>query len=300
VTTEPLHTLRWSTWLGWQIESNWANPWLFALYLVIKPITSSLMLVAMFYAANAAVSANPSTARGIPSELLPFVYISNACFGFVGCVMFGMSNVVTSDRDGYRMLKYIFVSPARFQAYFLGRGLARALEGIAGGAITILAGCILPGIRNGIGDVDIPWMLAFLLVGFIGLWAAGMILASIVLNLSRSASFLSEGIAGVVYFLSGVLFPLTILPTPLRIFGECLPTTYWIEGMRRTMIGPPKVITMADGTLIAPMFETWTNWDLMFMLLGTTVGLVIVAQFVYHASVRRAWHRGKIEETQGM
>jgi ABC-2 type transport system permease protein len=226
---EPLNTLRWSTWLGWQIESNWANPWLFTLYLVVKPIAGSLMLVGMFYAANAAVTA---TGRGgIPPELLPFVYVSNACFGLVGTVMFGMSNVVTSDRDSFRMLKYIFISPGRFQAYFLGRGIARALEGIAGGAITILAGLLLADIRTGINihNIDWAWLLIFLAVGFVMLWAAGMILASIVLNLSRSASFLSEGIAGVVYFLSGVLFPLTILPRGLQYIGECLPTTYWLE-----------------------------------------------------------------------
>lgn len=297
---EPLHTLRWSVWLGWQIESNWANPWLFVLYLVVKPITGSLMLVGMFYAADAAVSA---AGRGaVPPELLPFVYVSNACFGLVGVVMFGMSNVVTSDRDQYRMLKYIFISPARFQAYFLGRGVARALEGIAGGAITLAAGLLLPGIRSGVqvNAIDWPWMLAFLAVGFVMLWAAGMILASVVLNLSRSASFLSEGIAGVVYFLSGVLFPLSILPGWLRTIGECLPTTYWLEGMRRTLIGPPRAIALPDGGSLAAPFADWSHADLMLMLAVTTMGFVLAAQVVYHWSVRRAWRRGKIEETQGM
>ena len=128
---ETLHTLRWSTWLGWQIESNWVDPLLFVLYLVIKPITGSLMLVGMYYAADAAVSA---AGRGrVPAELLPFVYVSNACFGLVGSVMFGMSYVVSTDRDQYRMLKYIYMSPAWFQTYFLGRGVAKALEGVAGG-----------------------------------------------------------------------------------------------------------------------------------------------------------------------
>src|SRR6188472_995023 len=128
-------TLRWSTWLGWQIESNWADLRLFALYLIIKPITGSLVLVCMFFAARAVVQT--------PPEFLPYVYVSNACFGLVGTVMFGMSYVVVSDREHYRMLKYIFISPAVFSSYFLGRGLARALEGIVGGAITIIVGSIL-------------------------------------------------------------------------------------------------------------------------------------------------------------
>ena len=84
-----VRTLRWSTWLGWQIESNWADLRLFVLYLVIKPITGSLMLVCMFYAARAAAPTR------VPSEFLPYVYISNACYGLVGTVMFGILCLTT-------------------------------------------------------------------------------------------------------------------------------------------------------------------------------------------------------------
>src|SRR5262249_48791022 len=31
-------SLRWSAWLGWQIDTNWATPWLFLLYVLIKPL----------------------------------------------------------------------------------------------------------------------------------------------------------------------------------------------------------------------------------------------------------------------
>lgn len=297
---EPFRTLAWSAWLGWQIESNWANPWLFTLYIIVKPIAGSLMLVAMFFAADMAATA--AGRGGVPPELLPFVYVSNACFSLVSSVMFGMSSVVTTDRDQYRMLKYIYISPARFQAYFLGRGLAKALEGIAAGAIIILAGMALPGIRSGVplGSVQWGWLLAYLAVGFVMLWSAGMILAAAVLNLGRSASFLSEGVAGVVYFLSGVLFPLTILPRWLQAVGECLPTTYWIEGLRRTLIGPPQAIHIPNGSLLAPPFADWQHADLLAMLAATAAGLALAAQVIYRWSLRRAWHNGKLDEAQSM
>lgn len=293
---EPFRTLRWSTWLGWQVESNWANPWLFTLYLVVKPVTGSLMLVCMYMAANQAVQA--VNRPGIPTEFLPYVYVSNACYGLVGAVMFGMSSVVLSDRESYRMLKYVFISPAQFQTYFFGRGLAKAMEGAAGGFIAILAGLAFPGIRNSlqIGNLDFAWLFAYLSVGFVMLWAAGMLLASAVLNMNRSSAFLSEGIAGVVYFLSGVVFPLSVLPSWLQPISVCLPTTYWMEGMRRAILGkPPEGSALASTPLTA-----WTNADLLFALIGTTLGLVIAAQFFYRWSVRRAWRNGKIEETTGM
>lgn len=289
-------TLSWSTWLGWQVESNWANPWLFVLYLVVKPVTGSLMLVCMFYAADAA--ADSAFGRGVPKEFLPYVYVSNACFALVGAVMFGMSSVVIADRESYRMLKYIFVSPAEFGTYFLGRGFAKAMEGIGGGVITILAGLALPGIREslGFGHLDIGWLLAYLAVGFVMLWSAGMLLASAVLNMSRSSMFLSEGIAGVIYFLSGVVFPLAILPGWLKPVSACLPTTYWLEGMRRAILGPPP----SDSPLGQSPMAGWTNWELLLAMVVSTLVLATAAHRFHRWSVRKAWRNGKIEETSGM
>lgn len=286
------NTLRWSTWLGWQVESNWADLRLFVLYLVVKPVCGSLTLVCMVYAANAGFPGR------VPLEFLPFVFVSNACYGVVGAVMFGMSQVVISDRENYGMLKYIFISPGHFQAYFVGRGLARMMEGVIGTAITLAVGLLIPDIRRAFtaSGVDVPWLLAFLLIGGVMLWAGGMILASAMLNMSRSGMFLSEGIASSVYLLSGVVFPLSVLPVWLQWVGMSLPTTYWLEGMRRSLTGlPPEGSPLANSPLMQ-----WSNGELAAALLASTAVLVAVSQWFYRYSVHRAWKRGKIEERTGL
>jgi ABC-2 type transport system permease protein len=283
-------TLRWSTWLGWQIESNWADPWLFGLYLIVKPVSGSLVLVFMFFAAKAVVQT--------PSEYLPYVYVSNACFGLIGTVMFGMSWVVISDRESYGMLKYIFISPARLQTYLLGRGLARALEGIVGGGLTVVAGLFLfSEVRTSVvAGIDWLWLAVFLLIGGAMLYAAGMILASVVFNTHRSGMFLSEGIAGVVYLVSGVIFPLNELPGWLQKVALALPPTYWLEGMRRALMGtPPESSNLARSPLAG-----YSNGELAVALVLTTVGLTIAAQWLYRWNIRKAWRNGKIEEQSGM
>lgn len=288
VTAEPVRTLRWATWLGWQIESNWADPRLFFLYLVLKPVCGSLVLVCMFYAARYA--AGPTR---VPAEFLPYMYVSSACYGLVGSVLFGMNYVVIQDRESFRMLKYIYISPARFQAYFLGRGMARGLEGLVGAGITILAGLALPPMRASVHfeNLSVPWLLAYLVVGGVMLWSGGMILASAMLNMSRSGMFLSEGVAGVVYLLSGVVFPLSVLPSWMQAIGVCLPTTYWLEGMRRALTGPSAVDSPLAG---------WSNWELLGLLTVSTVALTVGSQAYYRYAVRRAWRLGKLEETSGV
>ena len=36
--SEAARSFRVATWLGWQIESNWTDPFLFAIYSIVKPV----------------------------------------------------------------------------------------------------------------------------------------------------------------------------------------------------------------------------------------------------------------------
>ncbi len=293
---ETYRTLRWSAWLGWQIESNWADLRLFVLYLVVKPICGSLMLVCMFYAARTAADEMGSSA--VRPEFLPFIYVSNACYGLVGTVMFGMSYVVISDRESYRMLKYIFISPAQFQAYFVGRGIARGLEGLFGGLVTLVAGLAIPEVRAALNlaNFDPLWLITFLAIGAVMLWSCGMILAAAMLNMSRSGMFLSEGIAGVIYFLSGVVFPIASLPSWLQPVSMALPTTYWLEGMRRSITGqPPPGSPLAGSPL-----DNLSTGEIALALTASTLVLTVISQWFYRYSLTKAWKNGRLEETTGM
>ena len=98
-----LRTLRLAAWLGWQLETNWASPWLFALYMLVKPVCGSLMLVCMFFAARTA------TGGRVPAEFLPYLYVSNACFGLVGTVMLSTAPTAPSTpRASPRPMKYVW------------------------------------------------------------------------------------------------------------------------------------------------------------------------------------------------
>jgi ABC-2 type transport system permease protein len=294
-----LRTLRLAAWLGWQLETNWASPWLFALYMLVKPVCGSLMLVGMFYAADQAARAGAIGVigrGGIAPEFLPYMYVSNACYGLVGSVMFGLSYAVVRDREHYRMLKYIYISPAHFQTYFLGRGAARAAEGTIGGLLNIIVGLVLfAQVRAavGAGSIDWLWLVVYLMIGGAMLWACGMLLAGACLNMSRNGMFLSEGVAGLVYLLSGVVFPLRALPQWVQPICLSLPTTYWLEGMRRALMGP------VPDRLRGPL-SNWSHAELALTLFATTVVLVVAAQLFWRWSERRAWRLGKLEENAGV
>jgi ABC-2 type transport system permease protein len=278
-------TLRWSTWLGWQIESNWTTPWLFALYVLVKPLAGSMLLVCMYWAARTA------TAGQVAPGFLPFLYISSACFMLIGGVTFGMSNAVVSDRESYGMLKFIRISPVRLRRYLIGRGLSRAGQAAVGALLTVGVGLLLfPGLRAALDwrGVAWGWLLLYLGTGLVMLTALGLLLAGAVLNMARYGMFLSEGVAGLLFLLSGAVFPIDTLPVWLRPLSLALPPTYWLEAMRRALLGP--------AALHSPL-AAWGHDRLSLALVASTLALSVCALLFFRWSERRAWYLGRYDQT---
>ena len=272
--------------LGWLLESNWADPKLFVLYIVVRPLTSSLVLVCMYYAARQVTA--------VPPDFLPYMYVGNACFALVGAVMFGMSQAVISDREHYRMLKYLYVAPTRLRSYLAGRALSGGAQALLGGVINLIVGYFaFPQVREAFArhGVEWGWLALYLVLGVVLLTALGMMLSALMLNMSRQASFLSEGVAGVMYLACGVIFPLTVLPSWMGAIGRGLPPTYWIEGVRRSLLGPAGPAKSA--------LDAWTHPQLAGALALTSAAAAFGGYYLFRWSERRAWRNGRLEETTG-
>jgi ABC-2 type transport system permease protein len=283
-----LRTLRWSAWLGWQVESNWTDPGRFVAYLLVKPLAGSLLLVAMYWAAQNA------TRGAVPTAFLPFLYVGNACYMLVGAVTFGVTWAVISDREHYGMLKYIRLTPIRLEGYLIGRGLAKGAEGVTGAVLTLILGYLLfSEVRAAIGREGIAWgwLALDLVMGVVMLVALGLILSGLVLNMAKHGMFLSEGVAGMLYLLSGAVFPIGVLPGWLQLVSRALPPTYWLEGMRRTLLGR---IDLPSSML------DWDQGELALALGSSTLVLLILARFVFVWSERRAWRMGRFDTTTGV
>ncbi len=58
-----------AAWLGWQVESNWADPFVFAVYSLIRPLATALLLVAMYVVVAGSATGDPRFA---------WIYVGNA------------------------------------------------------------------------------------------------------------------------------------------------------------------------------------------------------------------------------
>jgi ABC-2 type transport system permease protein len=118
-----------------------------------------------------------------------------------------------------------------------------------------------------------------------------LILAGAVLNMARHGFFLSEGVAGTLYLFTGALFPISTLPGWLQPISLFLPPSYWLEGMRRCLLG-------AEVATYYP-FETYTMAQLAGLLALGTALLFVAANLFFTWCERRAWRKGRFDETTG-
>jgi len=272
---ETLRSFRVAAWLGWQIESNWADPFVFAIYSLVKPLAGALILVFMY-----AVIAK----GGVNSPLFPAVFVGNAMFIYVPAVLAGISWTIIDDREHYGMLKYVYTAPVSVFAYLVGRGVAKAAVATVAVVVTLLLGTLALSVPIRLAGIDWLLIVGALVSGCVMLSLFGILLGGVTLVTARHNYGVGEAVAGGLYLLCGVVFPLDTLPSWLEVVGRGLPITYWIEAVRRALLGA--------GT---PAFDGLSNGALLGVVVGSTVILAGLAVGTFRLAERRERARGLLD-----
>jgi ABC-2 type transport system permease protein len=145
----------------------------------------------------------------------------------------GVSQTITGERD-FRTLPYLIASPAPRGPLFLGRSLVHILDGLLSTLAAFALGAIFFHIDLGRADLALTALCILLLsVTSCGL---GLVLGSLSLR-SRDAGSITGMIAIVLYMLSGVNFPVDVLPQLFQHISYALPLTRGIQAARLAMAG---------------------------------------------------------------
>jgi len=216
VSSRTWRTLRTATWLEWQSQGNWTNPWLFLLYLVAKPLTSALVLIFMYW-----VISGFSSHGG----LFGFLIVGSAAWNFVEQLFTGLPIAVLDDREQYAMLKYVYIAPQSFVMFLIGRSMPRILAGFLSFVIILSFGVVILGVPIDLRHVNYLLLVFTLIFGFLAIGAMAIALAGLVLMMQRGAWTMPEAMTGALYVVAGVIFPLGILPGWVEKIALVMPLT---------------------------------------------------------------------------
>jgi ABC-2 type transport system permease protein len=290
-TADTMRNLRAALVLGWRVESNWTDPLLFFIYTVARPIASLLLLVVMV----TIIGGNAN------SDVRTFVVLGSALWAMLVAGIAGPAWSVLEDRERYRMLKYLYVSPATFLVLLIGRGGARLGAGAMGTAVALVFAVIVLGLRIDLATVNWALLAACLVIGLVPILALGVLLAAVCLQTRQESWSYPDAFAGAMFLVSGVVFPLAILPAALQVVGLLNPITWGIAGVRLAVLpdgpssvgGAGSVWTAVTGTA-APDGPT-----ILAALCVTGALATLAAIAIFRSSERRARDLGLLDRTTG-
>ena len=277
---ETWRSFKFAAWLGWQITSNWTDPFLFAIYSIVRPVTRAAILVIMY---------GVITGGKFNDPLFPYIFLGNAFYTYVFSIMNGVSWAVIDDREHYRTLKYMYIAPIHIPAFLLGRGVSGFLTASMAVLFTILSGILFLNLSFDLAQVDWLLFLVTMLIGVVMLALMGLVLGAISLLIVRHAGFISESVASVLFLFSGAVYPLEVLPVWLRPVGFAMPITYWLELVRRSLIG--------NVAQVFPTLERFSNLELLGILLGLSVVFGVLSMVAFRICDWQARERGYIDRT---
>lgn len=272
-------TLRIAFWLGWQVESNWTDPLLFCLYQVVRPLGGLLILLFMVR-----VATGPST-----DPAFGFLLVGTVFWPVVVAGVQGMAWAVVGDREHWRTLRYVYTAPVSFRAYLVGRALALVASSSAAVLVTLLFGWAVLGVPLALELHEVPYFLVAWATGIAGVLALGLLVAAGVLHVSGDAWRMPEAVGAALYLVSGALFPVTVLPEPLRKIASALPVSWWLEALRRVWLP-------AD----FPRSFPWaSDLQVLLILVVFVVALTACGLFAFGFGEQRARHLGILDRETG-
>jgi ABC-2 type transport system permease protein len=131
-------------------------------------------------------------------------------------------------------IEYTFMAPVRRTTHLMGVWCATVIYGFIRTALVIAV--VVPLFHVDLHGVNGWSMLVILLVATLPLAGIGIMVAIMPLLAPEKGEQMSMSIQGVFLLISGVYYPVSVLPQPLHALGLASPLTYMLDGIRDALL----------------------------------------------------------------
>lgn len=173
--------------------------------------------------------------------------------------MFGMVGLVEMRSKG--LIKRLQMTPANMNLFGLSDMVMRVLFSVVQIILLSLIGVFIFGANL---FINFPTLLLVFLLGTLSFTAVGYFISSFsktteaYMGVANIANFL-------MMFLSGVFFPIETMPEWIRPISNVLPLTYFVEGLRESMVYETSLFTASIWAGIAIM----VIWGIVTFVIGS-------------------------------
>lgn len=231
----------------------------------------SLLLGATFYVGGRAIGLQASAGT---ADLAGYLFLGMVVGGLVSAVFWDMAFGIKREMDS-GTLEPMWLTPTRPETTVLGRAIAGLILSVLAAAILVAVGIVFFGANlAGALLAAVP----ALLLASISMLGIGFMIASLVMVM-RDPAFMIDATSFTFASLSGVAFPVSVLPFFLQPLSYALPTTYAVDLLRYYALGtrpllPPgvewAVLAVFPVVTVALGLRLFLRTEHRMRVLGTT------------------------------
>jgi ABC-2 type transport system permease protein len=264
--------------LNRQMQASWAfvernfflvrRYWGWEIAFIIYNITTSLSIVYI------------GKAQQIEGQdLILYLGIGTLVWSYLHAVFTNISEMISWERwEG--TIEYTMMAPISRLTHMLGVSLFSILYGLVRSVILLFVLAMFFDIN--LSNANLVGALTLMLVGSLSFVGVGIMAAVLPLLFTERGEAMTFIISSVLLLVSGVYYPIDVLPGWMQAIGQFSPATYVLEGMRATIL---------EG-------ESTSNlWQ--FLIPMTIIGLISIpmGMFVFNTVEKFAKRTGRLKRS---
>ena len=208
-----------------------------------------------------------------------YLLIGALLWGYLSLVFMEAAYAISWERwEG--TIEYTFMAPVSRITHLMGICLFAIGYGLARTFIVLLAAIAIFNID--FSHADVAGALVVLAASILPLIGLAILTSVLPLLSPQKGEQMSFAVQGFMLLVSGVYYPLTVLPAPLQLAGKLSPLTYALDGMRRSLLDGAGVRDQAGAVAI-------------LLVMGAV--LIPGAIVVFAWAERRAKHLGLLKRS---
>jgi ABC-2 type transport system permease protein len=148
-------------------------------------------------------------------------------------------------------IEYTFMAPVRRLTHLAGVSLFSLFYGLLRSALILIAVVLL--IHVDLNHADFAAAALVLAASTVPLMGLGIFVAILPLLSPEKGEQMTFAVQGILLLVSGVYYPLTVLPGAFQVIGHASPLTYTLQGVRDALINHTGIVDLLPtvGLLLA-------------------------------------------------
>ena len=205
--------------------------WAWELVWLAYSIVSSLA-VTLIGKASSEITGVAMTAEQINTFIL-FLMVGTLVWHYLAMVFDLVSEAIQWERwEG--TIEYTFMAPISRLTHLLGQAAFAVLYGVL--HTSIIMGIVALFFKVDLSNANVPSMLLIVVTGSLSFIGLGMFAAVLPLLSPEKGLQMTNIIKTLVLLVSGVYYPISVLPGWMQVFAKISPAAYMLEGMRKALL----------------------------------------------------------------